>query len=47
VAFEAVGPVGPDIYEVKFENGGQDWRIWLSPDGKVDSAKFRPAHNVA
>jgi CubicO group peptidase (beta-lactamase class C family) len=41
--FKAVGPAGPDIYEVKFEKGAQEWRIWLSPDGKVDSANFRPA----
>jgi len=43
VAFKAVGPAGPDIYEVKFEKGAQEWRIWLSPEGKVDSANFRPA----
>jgi len=43
VTFKAVGPAGPDIYEVKFEKGAQEWRIWLSPDGKVDSANFRPA----
>jgi len=41
VTFKAVGPAGPDIYEVKFEKGAQEWRIWLSPDGKVDSANFR------
>jgi CubicO group peptidase (beta-lactamase class C family) len=43
VTFHAVGPAGPDIYEVKFANGSQEWRIWLSPDGKVDSANFRAA----
>jgi CubicO group peptidase (beta-lactamase class C family) len=43
VTFKAVGPAGPDIYEVKFEKGAQEWRIWLSPDGKVESANFRPA----
>ena len=44
VTFTAVGPAGPDIYQVKFENGSQEWRIWLSPDGKVDSANFRPGN---
>jgi len=43
VTFKAVGPAGPDIYEVKFEKGAQEWRIWLSPDGKADNANFRPA----
>jgi CubicO group peptidase (beta-lactamase class C family) len=43
VTFTAVGPAGPDIYRVKFENGSQEWRIWLAPDGKVDSANFRAA----
>ena len=42
ITFSAVGPAGPDIYQVKFENGSQEWRIWLSPDGKVDSANFQP-----
>lgn len=43
VTFKSVGPPGPDIYEVKFQKGAQEWRIWLSPEGKVDSANFRPA----
>jgi CubicO group peptidase (beta-lactamase class C family) len=43
LSFKAVGPAGPDIYEVKFEKGAQEWRIWLAPDGKVDAANFRPA----
>jgi CubicO group peptidase (beta-lactamase class C family) len=42
VTFNSVGPAGPDIFEVKFEHGSQEWRIWMSPDGKVDSANFRP-----
>jgi CubicO group peptidase (beta-lactamase class C family) len=41
VAFKGVGPGGADIYEVKFANGAQEWRIWLAPDGKIDSANFR------
>jgi hypothetical protein len=43
LTFKAVGPAGPDIYEVKFEKGAQEWRIWLATDGKVDAANFRPA----
>ncbi|HTJ22897.1 MAG TPA: serine hydrolase [Gemmatimonadaceae bacterium] len=43
VTFKGVGPGGADIYEVKFANGGQEWRIWLTPDGKIDSANFRAA----
>ena len=36
-----VGPGGADIYQVKFEKGSLDYRIWLSRDGKVDSAAIR------
>jgi hypothetical protein len=43
VTFRAVGPAGPDIYQVNFEKGAQEWRIWMSPDGKVDAANFRAA----
>jgi len=43
MTFKAVGPARPDIYEVKFEKGAQEWRIWLSPDGRVDNANFQPA----
>jgi CubicO group peptidase (beta-lactamase class C family) len=42
VTFNGVGPAGPDIYEVKFDNGSLEYRIWMSPDGKVESANFRP-----
>jgi CubicO group peptidase (beta-lactamase class C family) len=41
VTFKSVGPAGPDIYDVKFEKGTLECRIWLSPDGKVDAANFR------
>jgi hypothetical protein len=41
--FKGVGPGGADIYEVKFASGAQEWRIWLTPDGKIDSANFRAA----
>ncbi len=41
ITFKAVGPAGPDIYEVKFEKGAQEYRIWLAPDGKIDSVNSR------
>jgi len=41
VTFMGVGPAGPDIYDVKFENGTLEYRIRLAPDGKVESANFR------
>ena len=43
IAFKGVGPGGADIYQVKFEKGSIDYRIWLAPDGKVESANFRPS----
>ena len=42
VTFKGVGPAGPDIYQVKFENGSLEYRIWLAPDGKVENAAVRP-----
>jgi CubicO group peptidase (beta-lactamase class C family) len=42
MAFKAVGPAGPDIYTVKFENGALEYRIWLGVEGKVESANYRP-----
>jgi hypothetical protein len=42
VTFKSVGPGGADVYSVKFEKGALEYRIWLSPDGKVDSANFHP-----
>ena len=43
IVFKGVGPGGADIYQVKFEKGSIDYRIWLAPDGKVESANFRPS----
>jgi hypothetical protein len=45
------GPAGADeqigrwlgIYEGKFENGGLEFRILLSADGKIDAVGVRPA----
>jgi hypothetical protein len=42
VTFKSVGPGGADVYSVQFEKGALEYRIWLSPDGKVDSANFHP-----
>ncbi len=42
VTFKSVGPAGPDIYQVKFEKGALEYRIWLTPDGKIDAANFHP-----
>jgi len=41
ITFKGVGPGGADIYRVKFEKASIDYRVWLAPDGKVDSANFR------
>lgn len=43
ISFTGVGPGGADIYRVKFANGSLDYRIWLTSDGKVESANFRPS----
>jgi len=43
VTFKGVGNAGPDIYEAKFEKGALEYRIWLSADGKVESANVRPS----
>src|SRR5262245_10538914 len=42
ITFKGVGPGGADIYEIKFENGSWEYRIWLASDGKVDAANLRP-----
>jgi serine-type D-Ala-D-Ala carboxypeptidase/endopeptidase len=41
VTFKGVGPLGGDIYELKFDNGTVDWRILLAADGKVASVGIR------
>jgi hypothetical protein len=41
--FKGVGPGGADIYQVKFEKGSLDYRIWLGPDGKPENALVRPS----
>ena len=34
MTFKGVGPGGADIYDVKFANGAQEWRIWLDAGWK-------------
>ena len=43
VTFKGVGPGGADIFAAKFEKGSLDYRVWLTPDGRVDSANVRPS----
>jgi CubicO group peptidase (beta-lactamase class C family) len=42
VTFKGVGPAGADIYEVKFESGSLEYRIFLGADGKIEAANMRP-----
>lgn len=42
ITFKSVGQAGPDIYQVKLEKGSLEYRIWMAPDGKVESAAVRP-----
>lgn len=44
ISFKGVGPGGADIYQIKFENGSWEGRIWLGPDGKIESANVRPVN---
>jgi len=41
VAFKAVGPDGSDIYDVRFAGGNTQWRIGLTPDGKISVLSYR------
>jgi hypothetical protein len=47
VVFKGVGPGGADIYQVNFDKGSIDYRIWLGPDAKTESANFRPSEYPA
>jgi len=42
IEFQRVGPAGPDIYLVKSDRGSRVVRIWLAPDGKVQSLILQP-----
>ena len=41
VTFKGVGPAGPNIYQVGFEKGWLEWRIWLNLDGSIDVFRYR------
>jgi CubicO group peptidase (beta-lactamase class C family) len=41
LAFQAVGVAGEDVYVAKFTNGGIEFRLLLTADGKIESAGFR------
>jgi len=41
VQFKSVAPDGADVYEVKFERGTAQWRIKLTPDGKIGTSFFK------
>jgi CubicO group peptidase (beta-lactamase class C family) len=43
VTFTGVGAAGPNIYRVTFDNGVQEWRIWMNLDGNIDVFRYRPA----
>jgi hypothetical protein len=43
VKFTGVGPGGADIFQVTFEKGSLDYRIWLGSDGKIERANVRPS----
>ena len=45
VNFKGVGPGGADICQVKFEKGSLEYRVWLGPDGKTESANVRPGES--
>lgn len=43
ISFKGVGRDEADIYQLEFEKGSLEWRIWLSVDGsKLLSAGVRP-----
>ena len=42
LVFKDVGPAGPDIYSVRFENGALETRIWLGLNGKIENTNAHP-----
>jgi DNA-binding transcriptional MerR regulator len=42
IAFRGVGPVGGDVYDVRFEKENTEWRIGLAPDGRIRFLFWRP-----
>ena len=45
IRFQAVGPAGPDIYEVESEKGAWICRIWMAADGKVERVLAQPTNS--
>jgi DNA-binding transcriptional MerR regulator len=43
LTFKGVGRDGWDVYDANFENGEQQWRIYLQDDGKVSGLLVRPS----
>jgi Domain of unknown function (DUF3471) len=41
ISFKGVGRGGEDIYDVQFANGITEWRIVLTPDGKIYGLSYR------
>jgi len=41
ISFQGVGPGGADIYSVKSAKGSWEFRLWFTPDGKVEQANTR------
>lgn len=42
IAFKRVEEDGTDVYDIEFEHGSTEWRIFLLADGTVDRLGFRP-----
>jgi DNA-binding beta-propeller fold protein YncE len=42
IRFQAVGPAGPDIYQIEGEKGTWMGRIWMAADGKVERVMAQP-----
>jgi CubicO group peptidase (beta-lactamase class C family) len=42
IRFKGVGPGGADIYSVKSDKGSWEFRVWFTPDRKVEQANTRP-----
>jgi CubicO group peptidase (beta-lactamase class C family) len=42
VSFKGVGPGGADIFNLKFEHGSLEWRIFLDTKGKIANQFFHP-----
>jgi DNA-binding beta-propeller fold protein YncE len=44
IRFQAVGPAGPDIYQIDSEKGAWMCRIWMAADGKVERVLAQPTN---